>query len=101
MNNFNDPQLLNLSESAAYLGTTSNWINFLLEHNLIERVILPQYTKPRIIKRSLDEFIERARAFTNNPDKDLEFKQVSFLASKKHYEIYSRFENFNCKEKGD
>ncbi len=76
----NDTQLLNISEAAEYLGTTHNWINFLKDNHLIIPIFLPQYKKPRYNKKSLDSFIARLEAFSNNSDNDKLFT-ASFLQS--------------------
>lgn len=89
----NDTQLLNISEAAEYLGTTHNWINFLKDNHLIIPIFLPQYKKPRYYKKSLDSFIARLEAFSNNSDNDKLLQQAFFKAERIRKDKFDSLKN--------
>ena len=92
MGNITYPQLLNISEAAEYLGTTHDWINFLKDNSLIIPIFLPQYTKPRFQKSSLDDFIQRLSNFNYCNDDDKLLQQAFTKAAKKRKCKYEKFQ---------
>ena len=95
MNNITNSQLLNISESATFLGTTPNWINFLKDNQLIIPVFLPQYKKPRFSKASLLSFISRLEKFTVNEEEDTILQQAFYKAEYLRKEKFEKLKNIN------
>ncbi|MBK7106670.1 MAG: hypothetical protein IPH62_15455 [Ignavibacteriae bacterium] len=57
--------LLNFSEASNYLNVSPFWLKFLIDKNLIKLTFIPGYTKPKIYKKHLDEFIEEMHSNRN------------------------------------